>query len=112
MSEYLPIGSVVELQDSENRVMVIGYLSLPRSMQENGTTVFDYCGVPFPQGYIADDAILSFNADQIVDVLAYGYRDIEVDELYARIDAILEQAGQASGDADQAENPDQKDSTD
>ena len=64
MKENLPIGSVVSLISHE-KALIVG-LQAPNV----------YWAVPYPEGYVPD-TIISFSADNIYDVLAYGYRDLE-----------------------------------
>lgn len=47
-SRLLPIGSVITLTDAEKKLMVIG-TEVEREDDEN---IYDYVGVPFPEGYI------------------------------------------------------------
>ncbi len=72
--ELLPIGTVVELKHSSIPVMIAGYLSVS---QKSGDRVWDYSGFVFPNGYMSDDDILSFDHNQIDVVIAYGYKDIQ-----------------------------------
>ena len=50
-SRLLPIGSVITLTDAEKKLMVIG-TEVEREDDEN---IYDYVGVPFPEGYIDSD---------------------------------------------------------
>ena len=46
MKELLPIGSVVTLQGTAKKVMIIGILQ----MQQESGKLYDYLGVPYPEG--------------------------------------------------------------
>lgn len=84
-SEMLPIGSVVQLQDSESLAMIIGYL--PVTPTRPGY-VWDYSGVRFPIGYTDDDLIFCFDREQIVTVYAHGYMDIEEEIFMSRLNEV------------------------
>lgn len=74
--ELLPIGSVVQLEDSTALVMISGYLPIAPSEPNR---VWHYSGFRFPLGYTDDEDIYCFDHSQIQVVYAYGYRDIEHD---------------------------------
>lgn len=73
-NHLLPIGSVVQLQNSTARVMVAGYLATAPSRPGY---VWDYSGFKFPLGYVRDEEIYCFDQDQIEVILALGYQDSE-----------------------------------
>lgn len=67
--KLLPIGTVVTLNGAEKKLMIIGE-SVTR---EDDSTVYDYIGVPFPEGYINSETMFLFLAKdiQIVDFIGY-----------------------------------------
>ena len=72
--ERLPIGSVVQLENSTALVMVAGYLPVLPSRPDH---VWDYSGFRYPIGYTDDEVAYCFDHDQIQVVYAHGYKDIE-----------------------------------
>ncbi|MBR6524535.1 MAG: DUF4176 domain-containing protein [Clostridia bacterium] len=68
----LPIGSVVLLKESTKKMMIIGFLQ----QQESGM-VWDYVGLPFPEGFLGGDRTYLFNHTQIESIYALGYQDTE-----------------------------------
>ena len=69
----LPAGSVVLIGDNVKRLMIIGFLQ-----QEAETeTVWDYVGIPYPEGYMGSERTFLFNHEQISRVFAIGYQDEE-----------------------------------
>ncbi|MBE5037781.1 DUF4176 domain-containing protein [Subdoligranulum sp. DSM 109015] len=73
MKELLPIGSVVTLQGTAKKVMIIGILQ----MQQESGKLYDYLGVPYPEGYISPKKNLVFNHELINDVVFTGYDNPE-----------------------------------
>ena len=69
MKHLLPIGSVVLLKDATKKLVIIGRLQV--NPQEN--KVYDYLGVPYPEGYIGSDNNFLFNHDDINDIIFSGY---------------------------------------
>ena len=61
-NDLLPIGSVVLLNDSEKRVMIMGFC---QAKPEDTTKVYDYCGCLYPEGYMDSEHIYLFNHEQI-----------------------------------------------
>ncbi len=68
----LPIGSVVLLQNAEKRLMIIGY---QRKKTAEDTEVFDYCGCPYPEGFISAEDTAIFNHSQIDRIIAVGLQN-------------------------------------
>lgn len=71
--KYLPIGSVVLLENAKKRVMITGFLVNDTSRSET----FDYSGCFFPEGTIDPTKTLLFNHSQIVKVFHLGLSDQE-----------------------------------
>lgn len=69
MKHLLPIGSVVLLKDATKKLVIIGILQV--NPQEN--KVYDYLGVPYPEGYIGADNNFLFNHDDVNDIIFSGY---------------------------------------
>jgi len=72
MKRFLPIGSVVMLDNSTKRLMIIGV----KQVQEDGTQ-WDYSGCLFPEGLINSKEIFIFNEDQIDTLFFIGFQDNE-----------------------------------
>lgn len=73
-NELLPIGSVVLLEKSEKRVMIIGFCQVN---PEDDSVIYDYCGCLYPEGYIDAKKVYLFNHGQIEKVYSLGYMDEE-----------------------------------
>lgn len=85
MNTILPIGSVVLLEDISKPVMIFGYL------QESLTTekeLFDYVGVPYPEGNINVGTQIGFQMTKIKEVLFEGYKTDD----FRHIEELLELA--------------------
>ena len=63
MDKLLPIGSVVLLEDSTKKVMIMGLCQ--REVSEEGT-LWDYAGILYPEGYIGANKIFLFNREQVI----------------------------------------------
>ena len=74
MNRILPIGSVVMLENATNPIMIFGYLQ-ETSTVENG--LFDYVGVPYPEGNVNITTQIGFQMNNISEVLFEGYRTEE-----------------------------------
>ena len=69
----LPVGSVVLIGENTKRLMIIGFLQ-----QEAETeTVWDYVGIPYPEGYMGSERTFLFNHSQISRVFFLGYQEEE-----------------------------------
>lgn len=87
LNGLLPIGSVVLLEESKKRVMIVGVGQ--KGVGEQGK-LWDYAGVLFPEGFMAADKLFLFNNDQIEQIYALGYQDAEQLAFKAKVDAAME----------------------
>ena len=84
--KFLPVGTVVLLQNGTKRVMINGFCTMDA---ENPDKIYDYSGVLFPEGALSSDQTLLFNHDQIIRVDHYGLYDIEEQEFKKKLKDIL-----------------------
>ena len=85
IADWLPIGSVVKLKNSEKRLMTIGI------QQEKDKKVFDYAGVLYPEGYLGDGGIFVFNQEDIEKISYLGFHDLERQLMLAAIQRKLKE---------------------
>ena len=81
----LPIGTVVLLKESTKRVMIVGLCQQGVSSKK----LYDYVGVVFPEGYVSSDKMFLFNNDQIKQIFAVGYQDVEQLEFLTMADNAI-----------------------
>lgn len=67
---YLPIGSVVKVNNVDGLVMIIGYYSLDYT---NDIRIYDYIGCSYPEGMLLKNNFLSFDHEEIVSCEYTGY---------------------------------------
>lgn len=84
--KYLPVGTVVLLQNGTKRVMINGFCTVD---SEEPTKIYDYSGVLYPEGSLSSDQILLFNHDQIVRVDHMGLIDDEETQFKAKLKEVL-----------------------
>jgi hypothetical protein len=85
--EYVPLGSVVLLKDTTQKLLVIA-----RAINvKNGdkTYFFDYGGVLYPDG-LTGDRMAYFNHDGINKVVFEGFDDVENQNVVDTINNYLE----------------------
>ena len=86
LNGLLPIGSVVLLNESKKKVMIVGVCQ--RSTNDP-SKIWDYTGVVFPEGFLAADKMFMFNNEQIARVFAIGYQDGEQLEFKTKVDEVI-----------------------
>lgn len=74
IDNLLPVGSVITLTEATKKIMIIG----TGVKREEDDTLYDYVGVPFPEGYIDSEILLLFMHDDIERVDFLGYVNSEV----------------------------------
>ena len=83
MNKYLPIGSVVLLNDGQKRLMIIGYGC------NNGNKTYDYAGCLYPEGIFNLENILAFDHEKISNVYYTGYIDDEETKFQKKLKDII-----------------------
>ena len=87
MEALLPNGSIVLLKGGNKRLMIYGRKQIVTGEENEedqkesiGGTMFDYLGVPYPEGYINQDYAYVFNHSDIIDIIFRGYEDEEEED--------------------------------
>ncbi len=88
MKELLPMGSVVTIQGTSKKVMIIGILQ----MQQENSKLYDYLAVPYPEGFVSAKRNLLFNHESINDVIFTGYTNPERDGFMKLMSLAYEKA--------------------
>lgn len=88
MKDLLPIGSVVTIQGTSKKVMIIGILQ----MQQENSKLYDYLAVPYPEGFVSAKRNLLFNHESINDVIFTGYTNPERDGFMKLMSLAYEKA--------------------
>ena len=83
----LPAGSVVTLKEASKKIMIIGILV---SDPEEGK-VYDYVGVPYPEGFMSMEAMFLFMHEDIAQVEFLGFVNGEYQGFRAMIEGKLEE---------------------
>lgn len=86
MKDLLPVGSVVLLKDATKKLMIIGILQV--NSKEN--KMFDYLGVPYPEGFVGAENNFLFNHEDINDIIFTGYTNPERDIFMKTMDTLYE----------------------
>lgn len=89
--KYLPVGSVVLLQNGTKRVMINGFCTMDASKPDK---IYDYSGVLFPEGSLSSDQTLLFDHEQIVRIDHIGLEDQEEREFKVKLATILASTNQ------------------
>lgn len=84
---FLPLGTVVLLKNAEKKLMIEGYLF---ANEDDPDTVYDYCGVMYPEGRMNSRDFLLFNEDMIDRIIAYGYTDDEQQRFMEELSAATD----------------------
>ncbi len=83
----LPIGSVVFLKGAEQRVMILGYQRMSANTADK--TIYDYCGCPYPQGFLSAEKTAIFNHDMIDRIISVGLQNEAYDKLADKVREII-----------------------
>ncbi|MDE6761641.1 MAG: DUF4176 domain-containing protein [Lachnospiraceae bacterium] len=76
--KLLPIGTVVQLVNKKEKIMICGRQQIDLEEQVE----YDYLGCVYPKGIDNEDVLL-FDADNILMVYFLGYQDL--DEIHQRL---------------------------
>lgn len=72
MGKYLPIGTVCSLTSTNRKYVIMGYFSLE---YKTSIKMYDYIGVPYPEGLLLRNKSVSFNHEDISDIEFLGFSD-------------------------------------
>ncbi len=89
--KYLPVGTVVLLQNGTKRIMINGFCTMDANKPDK---VYDYSGVLFPEGSLSSDQTLLFDHSQIVRIDHLGLQDQEEAEFKVKLNELVAQRGQ------------------
>ncbi len=84
--KYLPVGSVVLLENGTKRVMINGFCVIDGDQPNK---VYDYSAVLFPEGNISSTQTLLFDHEQIVRIDHIGLEDEEEKEFKRKLVEVM-----------------------
>lgn len=94
LETLLPVGSVVLLKGGSKKTIIMGIMQIKQGEPDK---VYDYIGVPYPEGYLGGKSSYLFNNSDILDVIFKGYHNSERDGMLKAIEMIYEQANREIG---------------
>lgn len=95
MKDLLPVGSVVLLKDATKKLVIIGILQV--NSEQN--RIYDYLGVPYPEGFMGADNNFLFDHEDINDIIFTGYTNPEREGFMKVMDMLYEkEAGEFQKD--------------
>ena len=71
--KFLPIGTVVMLENGKKRIMITGFCQKEASQKED--KIWDYNGCLYPEGILYSNQSLLFDHSQIKEVYFKGLED-------------------------------------
>lgn len=84
--KYLPIGSVVLLEEDTKKLMITGFCS---SASDDEQKEYDYSGCAYPEGLISTEEIYLFDHNQIEEICFVGYESEEEQEFKTALKETL-----------------------
>lgn len=96
MNELLPVGSVVLLKGGTQKTIIMGYLQFDK---KNQNKIYDYMGVPFPEGYMGRNSAYLFNQDSIEKIFYRGYEDESAAKIMTAVSSVMEKVDKLITDA-------------
>ncbi len=70
--KYLPIGTICAIKNYQKKVMIVGVFSVEYSGK---VKMYDYRGCDYPEGFLLNNKIHSFNHSDIENIIYMGYKD-------------------------------------
>ena len=86
MKEYLPIGSIVLLNNGTKKVMIYG-----RRQMNAEKKILDYVACLYPEGNINEEYNFLFNNEDIAEVIFKGFTDDEEKEFINMLTSLDEE---------------------
>lgn len=91
MNLVLPIGSVVKVKGNTKLLMIFGFLQTHPARPD---VIFDYIGVPYPEGNLDLRAHVGFQRYDIEEVIHEGYKNEEFEKIKVLMQINEKQAEQ------------------
>jgi hypothetical protein len=89
MTNLLPLGSIVLLQNGEKKIMIYGRKQIEAKTQK----VYDYVACLNPEGNINEEYCYLFNHEDIKEIIFRGYSDVDEETYLSYLETLTEQAG-------------------
>lgn len=89
MNEFLPVGSIVLLKEAVKKTVIMGILQFNTEKKDQ---VYDYLGVPYPEGYMGEGSSYLFNHSDISEVIFRGYADEEREGMLEMVKLVYQEA--------------------
>lgn len=86
--QFLPIGSVVLLEDADKRLMIYGIMQIGVADGKQ----YDYISCLYPEGFLDKEHTYLFNHEDIQRVDFIGFVDAEQEILRSRISAMVDES--------------------
>ena len=84
--KFLPIGTVVMLENGRKRVMITGFCPIEGNDKKK---MWDYSGCMFPEGFLDSRTTCLFNHDQIKEVYHLGLQDDEEKSFKEKLNKLI-----------------------
>lgn len=88
--DLLPLGSVVDVQGSDVSLMICGRVAL----KNDDDKIYDYIGMPYPEGIAGSDQLIFFMDDAIYNVDFIGCKNEEEQRFNEEVLGALDDAKQ------------------
>lgn len=85
--DYLPLGSIVYLNDGMKKLMIVGRGLIVKNGEK--PYFFDYGGVLFPEG-LQGDEMAYFQHDAVKKIVFQGFKDDDDEAAVDKINLFLE----------------------
>lgn len=92
MDKLLPVGSVVRLKGGKRKLVIMGILQFDSEKKDK---LYDYLGVPYPEGYMGQGSGFLFYHKDIEQFFFRGYEDEEREKMLAVVETMRQAAGQS-----------------
>jgi hypothetical protein len=80
VEEYLPVGTIVILKNSNQKIMITGYFG-----SDTNKVLYEYNGCIYPEGLIDSNKGILFNHKSIKEIIYSGLKDGEYEEFSKKI---------------------------
>jgi len=91
-SKLLPIGTVLKLQKVEKPIMIYGR----NQRQQKTNNIYDYIGVPYPEGNLTEDFNVFFNRGIIDKIIHLGLTSPEEVLMREKVEGDLRKSHKGS----------------
>lgn len=86
IDKYLPIGTVVQLKETNKKLMITGFCTVT---EKEKNKIYDYVGCLYPEGMLTSNNVYLFDHTKIDKVFYFGFVNEEEKQFKEKLNKMI-----------------------